>query len=301
MAGNVRSKLEMNNPNFQREPKKVQKIDAGGSSRDEVVKLNIDIECSRDFVEKLLREYTLTIKSSSPQERQLKFSYPSKRNGSLLLLDSGDPAGYQTEQPERPEKLERQSRWVDRVLFGTLLLIFASMGGVVGKMYLERGERQLSVRTMYDTLFKNDRPYRRALIRNLNALVSKLDELTSVPRMGEAFPEITSLSTVVIAKRGSDPAEQALAAIEYIWRVKDLFDRWVEGSRDLPPELRPTQKEISYFLSLWKETKALLDHIQTARSGPMRLLNTKNDRGNDPPTPPQGGAFSARPASNRTT
>lgn len=300
MAGNVRSKLEADTPNLQREREKVQRIDAGGSSQDEVVKLNIDIECSRDFVEKLLREYTLTVKSSSPRERQLEFSYSPRKKGSLLL-DSGDTARGPIEQPERPEKRHRQSRWVDRVIFGTLLLIFASMGAFVGKMYLERSERQLSVRTTYETVFKNNRPYRRALVRNLNALVSKLDQLTSVPRMGEAFPEITSLSTVVIAKRGSDPAEQALAAIEYIWRVKYLFDRWVEGSRDFPPELRPTQKEISYFLSLWKETKALLDHIETARSRPMRLLSTKNDRGNDPPRPPVRGASSAQPASNRTT
>ncbi|MBW2065853.1 MAG: hypothetical protein JRJ03_13115 [Deltaproteobacteria bacterium] len=54
-----------------------------------MVELDIDIECTRDFVERLLGEYTLMVKISSPCERRLELSYSPARQRNFLASDRG--------------------------------------------------------------------------------------------------------------------------------------------------------------------------------------------------------------------
>lgn len=243
---------------------KGQKVDGLQPSQGEAVKLNIDIECTRDFVEKLLREYTLTVRTSTPYERHLEVSYSPAGKGDFLIPERIHPRGEQKEIPASSKAARKQQRWLKRIVLGVFLVILMSIGALVGKIYLKGNQNLPSILRHDNITHKNDQAYRALLAKNLDALVRKLDQLCSIPRMREAFPEITTLSDIVMTKRGPEPAEQAKAAIEYIWRVKYLFDRWVKGSKDFPPELKPTQKDVSYFLSLWRETNVLIESAGVA-------------------------------------
>ncbi|MBW1996687.1 MAG: hypothetical protein JRJ29_01845 [Deltaproteobacteria bacterium] len=263
MAGGPQTEQEREILILKKDRGKIRPLRRVEPAREEIVKLNIDLECSRDFIEKLLERYTLTIRSSTNKENLLEISYsPDKKVSLQAVTEVEPPARDKHRMVCEPETKIKRRRRINRAILCALLLALVSQGVIVGKMYLERRERLISNRRTRVTRFEDTRRYRAMLVRNREALVAKLDRLTSIPRMREAFPEITSMPFIVLAKRASDPAEQAQAAIEYIGRVRYLFEGWVKRSHDYPPELRPTREDISYFLSLWEETKSILDSLE---------------------------------------
>ncbi|MBW2029503.1 MAG: hypothetical protein JRH06_06585 [Deltaproteobacteria bacterium] len=270
MPKNIQGKSYTDSQALQGVQVKGPRISDSAPMQDEVVKLNIDIECSRDFVEKLLREYTLTVKSASPHERQLELSYSSARKRNMLVPDRGNLLNGQSQLKEPSATTRKRQRWVRGILLSIQLVILVFAGAFVGRDYLTRNEKGLSSLTKYNSTARMNQAYRTILSQNLNILLTRLDQLTSIPRMREAFPEITSLPDIVRTKRGPKPFARAKAAIEYIWRVKELFDRWVKRSQDFPPGLKPTQEDISHFLSQWRKTRVLLDRIESAKEQPER-------------------------------
>ena len=82
------------------------------------------------------------------------------------------------------------------------------------------------------------------------------------------------MSAIVRFKRGPEAADKARAATEFIYRVKEIFDNWVERANDYLPEERPGKKEITYFLSVWEDTKAILNQIEAAKNDPSIAAKT---------------------------
>jgi len=241
----------------------------------EIVKFKMDVECSKDLAEKFLKEYFLAL--TEPKQTRL-IDATADIYAKRPMKQSPDKSLIQEKAcgPSESVHLLELSRWSGRVLIFLFVLVFISLSTLVGHTYLMYHKKQASERARQEATKMNSELYEAFLAQNLEILLGKLDELTAIPRMRRAFPEITSLPAIARFKRGPDLTRKASATVELLWRVKYLFDSWTGNPHAFAPELRPAEKEISLFLTLWTETEALLEHLERVREKPGEFFSVEN-------------------------
>jgi len=239
---------------------------------EEIVKFKMDVECSKDFAEKFLKDYFSALKEPK-QSRLVDATADIWVQRPVKPSPVESPIQEEARGPSESVHPLALSRWSGKGLIFLSLLVFVSLTTLVGHTYFAYIKKQASERARQEATKMHSELYEAFLAQNLEILLGKLDELTAIPRMRRAFPEITSLPAVARFKRGPDLTRKASATVELLWRVKYLFDSWTGNPHAFAPELRPTEKETSLFLTLWTETEALLDHLERAREKPAEFFS----------------------------
>jgi hypothetical protein len=239
--------------------------------KEEKVRFRVDIECSKDFAQGILRDYFFAYKARMENQGPsgTDKGYPIR---SLFLAPNQLPAPPNEYRQSQSEGIRDSFNWIRKISVSFFLILLMSISAYAGNTYLKYYKKQVSERVRHEINAMNTELYEAILAQNLNNLLTKLDELTAIPRMRNAFPEITSMSAIARFKRGPEPAEKAKAAIDFLWRVKCIFDSWTKGSHDSSTNLKPTGKDIAFFLSIWEDTQALLDKLETAKQRPAEFL-----------------------------
>lgn len=239
--------------------------------KEETVKFKMDVECSKDFAENFLREYFSVLKGRMESQGPNKKAnvYPKRP---MLLDQTQLPTPTNENRQSESENVRELSNWRRKISISIFLILLMSLSMFAGYTYLKSYKKRVSELAQHEIRKMNTNLYEAILVQNLDNLLNKLDELTAIPRMRNAFPEITSLSSAARFKRGPEPTEKAKASINFLWRVKYLFDSWTERPHNLSIKLKPTEKDIALFLSIWEDTKVLLDQLETSKQKPVEIL-----------------------------
>ena len=247
---------------------------------DQDVKLKFEFECSEGLARDLLGGivYLLQGKNNQKQIRD--------RSEALHYLDESTLVAEQYEEgsrakhsPESRNVTEQDTALVcharPKKLTFTILIILLTVATLMGGFeYLDYQKRKARELAETRRVQKNQQLYEQYLASSLDILLKKLDQMTATPKMSQVFPEISSMSAIVRFKRGPAAADKARAAREFIYRVKEIFDNWVERANDFLPEERPGKKEITYFLSVWHDTETILNQLEAAKSDPSQTIKT---------------------------
>jgi hypothetical protein len=241
--------------------------------KEETVRFKVDIECSKDFAQDILREYFFSFNAG--RENQVRDGtgqrYPIRPP---FLAPNQLPAPTNEYRTSRPEGARDSLHWIRKASIPIFLILLMSISAYAGNTYLKYYKKQVSERVQHEVKEMNTNFYEAILAQNLNNLLNKLDELTAIPRLRNAFPEITSMSAIVRFKRGPEPSEKAKAAIEFLCRVKCIFDSWTERPHDLSTKVKPTEEDKAIFLSIWGDTEVLLEKLEKAKQKPAEFLIT---------------------------
>jgi len=236
----------------------------GGVGDDDVVNLNIN--CSERFAEEVLRRIMPLIKRDR-QESDLELenakSFLPKVNTAVVSQISN---GGQSRSGG--------TGWGKGFAAVACLICFVILSVFAFQTFLENRQGQALTLANYEKAKLKSKDYKAVLAQNFDNLLNNLEELTAIYRFKKAFPEITSLPGIAMFKRGEEAAEKAEATKGFIFRVKYLFDRWTERPNDLTEDVRPTKKDIAAFLSIWEETKVLLNMLEQAKENPLSLTAT---------------------------
>lgn len=261
---------------------------------DETVRLKFDFECSEGFARDLINGIVHIVQGKTKQkqlqdpqevydrlEEYKRLVESSPEESPLEEHTIVSPRSSGDSQQETECVYPTPQKRILPILFITLLVIAPAIGGFKFITYKREKTQELAIAQQAG---KNQELYEQYLASSLDLLLAKLDQLTSTPKMTQVFPEISSLPAIARFKRGPDAADKAIAAKEFIYRVKTIFDNWVARSNDFPPDERPGKKEITYFLSVWTETKPLLNQLEAAKNDPSIVANTsvKTDKARTP-------------------
>jgi len=251
---------------------------------DETVRLKFDFECSEGFARDLINGI---VHIAQGKTRQEQLQDPQVADDHLVentrLVESSpeesplekhtivSPSSSGDSQQETECVYPTPQKRILPILFITLLVIATAIGGFKFITYKRERTQELAIAQQTR---KNQELYEQYLASSLDLLLAKLDQLISTPKMTQVFPEISSLPAIARFKRGPDAADKAIAAKEFIYRVKTIFDNWVARSNDFPLDERPGKKEITYFLTVWTETEPLLNQLEAAKNAPSIVANT---------------------------
>ncbi len=241
--------------------------------KEETIRFKMDVECSKDFAENVLREYFSVFKGR--MEGQVKNRRDDRYSiRPMFLAPKQLPIPTNEYRQSQSENVRESLNWRRKVSISIFLILLISTLTIAGNNYLKYYKKQVSERALHEIREMNTNLYEAILAQNLNNLLNKLDELTAIPRMRKACPEITSMSAIARFKRGPEPMEKARATIEFLWRVKYIFDSWTKRPQDLSTKLKPTEKDIALFISIWEDTHVLLEQLETAKQKPSEFLTT---------------------------
>jgi len=226
----------------------------GGS---DIVSLNID--CSEGFAEEVLSRI-LPLVERDRQGLNLGLgnvnSFLPKTDATIVNQIANDEKSHSD-----------GTGWGKGFAVAACLIFFVILSVFAFQTFLENRQAQALWLANHKKAKLETRAYEAVLARNSDNLLNNLNELTSVSyRFGIAFPEITSMAAIARFKRGSEPVEKAKAAKNFLLRVKENFDHWIERPDDFTGKERPTEKNIADFLSVWKETEFLLNIIEEERA-----------------------------------
>ena len=213
------------------------------------VKLKFEFECSEGLARDLMGGVVHLIKGKNRQ-KQLRDPLESlhQLNESTRIFEQNEEGPFEKHSPVSPNEAGQETAPVHstqpRKLFSALFIILLTVSTAIGGFeYVAYKKRRAKALAELQQVQKNQQRYERYLASSLDILLSKLDQLTATPRMSRAFPEITSMSAIVRFKRGPEAADKARAATEFIYRVKEIFDNWVERANDFSLEERPGKKK----------------------------------------------------------
>ena len=238
---------------------------------DQGVRIKFEFDCSEGLARDLIGGVVHLLQGKNSQneirERTEALHYLSE---STLVGEQNEEGSREMHSPESGNVREQDNASVcstrPRKLSSTLLIILLTVVTVVGGFeYIAYQKRKARELVEARQVQKNQQLYEQYLASSLDILLTKLDQLTATPKMSQVFPEISSMSAIARFKRGPEAADKARAAREFIYRVKEIFDKWVERANDFLPEERPGKKEITYFLSVWKDTEIILNQLELAK------------------------------------
>ena len=244
------------------------------------VRLKFEFECSERLAQDLVDGIAYFLQERNSQKR---LRDPSEAlhylNESTLVGEQNKESPPEKYSPESQNVREQDTASVchtrSRKLSSSLLIILLTvatvMGGIEYIAYQKRKARGLAETRQ---VHKNQQLYEQYLASSLDILLTKLDQLTATPKMSQVFPEISSMSAIARFKRGPEATDKARAVRGFIYRVKEIFDNWVERANDFLPEERPGKKEITYFLSVWDDTEILLNQLEAAKDDPLLATKT---------------------------
>jgi hypothetical protein len=238
---------------------------------DQDVRLKFEFECSEGLARDLIGGVVHLVKDKNRQKKL--------RDTSETPVEQNEERQVEKHSPVSLNEVGQDTALVHctrpRKLFSTLFLILLTAATAIGGFeYIAYKKRRAKALAELRQVQKNQQLYEQYLASSLDILLSKLDQLTATPKMSRAFPEITSMSAIVRFKRGPEAVEKARAAREFIYRVKEIFDNWVERANDFSSEERPGKKEITYFLSVWEDTEAILNQIEAAKNDSSIAVKT---------------------------
>ena len=247
---------------------------------DQGVRIKFEFDCSEGLARDLIGGVVHLLQGKN-NRKQIRDQSEALRyqSESTLVGEQNVETSHEKHSPDSPTVGEQDTASVcharPRKLSSTLLIMLLIMATAVGGFeyiaYQKRKARELAETRQVQ---KNKQLYEQYLASSLDILLTKLDQLTATPKMSQVFPEISSMSAIARFKRGPEAADKAKAAREFIYRVKEIFDNWVERANDFFPQERPGKKEITYFLSTWSDTQTILNQIETAKNDPS--IATKN-------------------------
>jgi hypothetical protein len=281
---------EAKDKNYQDSPSKAHLISPKGeyNINEKAVKLQISFESSENFAKDVLNGFANSLKETAKQQRQIDYAtrnlqqigpkaekvrlLPGKHIESLPIniadqLQNIRQESFPQNNLELPTGQNRK-----RILFIILLILIISLVAVAGYRYQNYKNNRALEETRHEMMMKKEKTYNYILAHYLNNLFGALDELTANAKMAKVFPEISSMLAIAKFKRGSDPAMQAKAAIEFIYRVKDIFDDWVSTAPYSTSGQKPDKKDIEDFLVKWRSTEKLLDQLKAAEQDPFIML-----------------------------
>jgi hypothetical protein len=169
----------------------------------EIVRFNMDVECSADLAERFLNECVSFLKESR-QSRLLEAEARVSPRKPLIPPSNAGPASRKTCAAPEPDNALWLSKWKGRLRGSLFLVVIISLSSLVGHTYLEYHKKQESERARQKATKTHSQLFEAFAAQNLEALLAKLDELTALQRMRRAFPEITSLPAIARFKRGPD-------------------------------------------------------------------------------------------------
>jgi len=249
----------------------VRQLKKGVVNSNDVVSLNI--KCSEWFAEEVLnRIVPLTEKDRHRSDLGLE-----NANSFLPKVDTAVVNQISSSDDEQSVHssgtgLRKKFAVAACLVFFVILSVFAF------QTFLENRQGQALTLANYEKAKLKSKDYKAVLGQNFDNLLNNLEELTSIHRFKKAFPEITSLPGIAMFKRGEEAAEKAEATKGFIFRVKYLFDRWVERPNDFAESHRPRDDDITTFLSIWGETEILLDMLEQAKENSLSLAIAANSR-----------------------